>query len=691
MNNLITMYAKRGLLFGLVFACLGASVPALAKPSPDPHVFRQWYLDHIDAPPAWDTTTGSRDIVVAVLDTGVDVDHPDLADNVWLNGDEIGGDGIDNDGNGFVDDVHGWDFIDDDSTPAPNITESFADDAVAHGTAIAGVIGAVGDNETGIAGISWRVKIMSLRILDNFGSGNSLDANAAVAYAVANGADVISLSFSGFDLDERFRDTLQSAYEAGVVVVAAMGNDSKNGGVDSDEQPIYPACFVSPEGEDLVIGVAATDEEDKKASFSNYGGCTDISAPGVRIFSTLFQDTDHPSFQSEYGGFFAGTSLAVPMVSGTVALLKAQYPTLTPKQIKTILQLSVEAIAERGSLAVGKLGAGRLNVAQALTIAAGFVQEESEPVQESVAPTVEPIQPVTNPNPSVIVVAPEGGRAPVVRVLSPQGEQLQSFLAFDEGFTGGVRLAIDDIDGDGSDEIVAVPGPGHVPVVKLFEQDGTLIREFGIPNQPLRSGWFVTTGDMNRDGSPDVIVSSDKTGSAEVQLLTTQGVSIGSFLLPPHRQSQSARVAAGDVDGDAVDEIVVSFGAGSPELLVFEADGVLANQFLAYDAVYDRGVFVSVGDLNHDGIAEIVTGTDTGGGPQVQIYGGSGRWLGTFFAYDKLFRGGVRLGIVGDTIVTAAGPGGGPHVRVFNNRAKVVGGFFSDDEQDRNGITIGSY
>lgn len=673
---------------GLLLFSVFSTPVAFARTSLDPLIGQQWFLDPLGLETAWNVTTGSRDIVVAVLDTGVDVNHPDLAGNIWVNGDEVAGDGIDNDHNGFVDDVHGWDFVDNDATPLPDLNKEFNKDAVHHGTAIAGVIGAIGDNGQGIAGINWRVKIMPIRILDNVGSGNSLDANAAVAYAHQNGADVISLSFSGFEFDHRFRDTLQGAHNDGVVVVAAMGNDSKQGGVDADVQPVYPACFRADDGSDLVIGVAATDPQKKKASFSNYGAnCTALAAPGVGIFSTLFHEPSAELFSQPYGGLFSGTSLAVPMVSGAVALIKAAYPVLSPKQIKLALQLSVDSVDQHNTVAAGKLGAGVLNIGRAMQIAGEF----SHSLLGSEVSVPEPVLVPEPSAPPIIVVAPEQGRAPEITVLSPQGIVQSTFLAFEESYLGGVRLAVDDLDGDGVPEIVAVPGPGHAPVVRLFEQDGTLIRELVIPQQALLSGWFVTTADVDRDGTPDLAISSDRIGSPEIHLLSTEGKRLGSFLPPEHRQSASMRIAGGDVDGDGFDEFVLSFGSGPPELFVYETDGTRVRQFLAYDKGYDKGVFVSVGDLNHDGIAEIVTGTDTGGGPHVQIFGGDGRWLGTFFAYDTLFRGGVRLAIVGDTIVTAAGPGGGPHVRVFNNLARVVGGFFTDNELDRNGITIGSY
>ncbi len=345
----------------------------LAATSNDPFFQNQWYLQTISAPNAWETTTGSSQMIVAVLDTGFDLDHPDLSSNVWVNPGEIPGDGIDNDHNGYVDDVNGYDFVDHDANPLPNQNAPFDVDAVSHSTVIAGIIGAVGNNAEGIVGINWNLKLMSVRILDDKGSGNSASARDGVDYAVANGAKVISLSFTGFDLDPAFADSIHRAYEAGVVVVAAVGN-THDGGINVDTKPIYPACHGEESNEDWVIGVASTGKNDVKSDFSNYGAlCTDISAPGEDIFSTAYQDSTWAPFaKNYYTSGWNGTSMAVPMVAGAVALLRSAYPTLTPAQIESVLRLSVDPVIAVGD-AQGKMGAGRLNIASALAIAPSFI------------------------------------------------------------------------------------------------------------------------------------------------------------------------------------------------------------------------------------------------------------------------------------------------------------------------------
>lgn len=358
----------------LLISLLLLSIPAsaLARTPNDPEFGQQWYLEKISAEAAWDVAVGSREVVVAVLDSGVDLDHPDLADNLWSNAGEIADNGKDDDGNGFADDAAGWDFVDDDGSPTPSRGGAFADDAVAHGTVISGLIGAVGNNGEGVAGVNWRVRIMPLRILDNVGSGESNDAREAIRYAINNGADVINLSFVGYQIDPSFEDAVGEAYAAGIPVIAAVGNQD-GGGIDLDETPVYPACF---EGEkaDWVIGVAATDEGDAKADFSNYGAdCTDVSAPGTDVYGTMYQNAAWEDFPDAYRGGWSGTSVAAPLVTGAVALLSSAYPTLTPTLMRTVLQLSADPLHTRGTAAAGKLGAGRLNVARALEIAPAFV------------------------------------------------------------------------------------------------------------------------------------------------------------------------------------------------------------------------------------------------------------------------------------------------------------------------------
>jgi len=267
----------------------------------------------IDAPEAWDLTTGSPDLVVGVIDSGIDYTHPDLAANIWTNPFEIPGDGIDNDGNGYIDDIHGWDFANDDNDPM---------DDNGHGTHVSGTIAAVGNNNTDVAGISWSSKLMALKILGADGSGELSAAIAALNYAddmAARGVNIRATNNSygdpGFSL--AMEDAIRASGEAGLLFIAAAGNSNTN----NDVTPFYPAS--SPL--DNIISVAATDNHDQRASFSNYGATTvHIGAPGVSTWST-----------AKGGGvtILSGTSMATPHVSGVAALAFSISPRGTPYSV----------------------------------------------------------------------------------------------------------------------------------------------------------------------------------------------------------------------------------------------------------------------------------------------------------------------------------------------------------------------
>jgi subtilisin family serine protease len=223
----------------------------------------------IDAPEAWDITTGSTTVVVAVIDSGVDYNHPDLKNNIWTNQGETPGNGIDDDGNGYVDDIRGWDFVDNDNNPI---------DSPGHGTHVAGTIAAVGNNLTGVTGVCWTVKIIPLRFVDATGFGTVLNEVEAIDYAIQNGANIINASFGSGSYSGSEYTAISRARDAGILFVAAAGN----GGTDNDLFPYYPSNYDL----DNIVAVAATDQYDKLAWFSNYGATSvDVAAPGTNIYN----------------------------------------------------------------------------------------------------------------------------------------------------------------------------------------------------------------------------------------------------------------------------------------------------------------------------------------------------------------------------------------------------------------------
>lgn len=338
---------------------------ALGMPN-DPELSKQWAHEKVRAFEAWDTNVGSRETVVAIIDTGINSSHPDLAANAWTNSEEIAGNGIDDDGNGFIDDMVGWDFLDNDNDP-DDITSQ---QNPGHGTHCAGIVGAVGDNNKGISGMSQAVSIMALRFIGPNGQGDLMAAINAIDYAIAANVDVISASWGaevGASQAQPLIEAVERAAAADIVFVAAAANSGKN----NDSTDFYPANVEAPG----VIAVAASDSADAKPSWSNYGRAkVDLASPGLDIYSTL------PG--SSYGNL-SGTSMATPLVAGLVALLKSEMrfgDNLTGPQIESLLQTTgAQVQIETACMcrvdaksAIDHLGAGTLTVVPAAkTLAVG--------------------------------------------------------------------------------------------------------------------------------------------------------------------------------------------------------------------------------------------------------------------------------------------------------------------------------
>jgi subtilisin family serine protease len=279
----------------------------------------------VDAPEAWTVTEGRSDVVVVVMDTGVSQTHLDLKSRLWENPREVPNNNIDDDKNGFIDDWRGWDFIDNDNLPS---------DGHMHGTHVAGTIAAEKNNNRGVVGVAPGVSVVSMRVLNSQGAGDSAGVMKAMQYAIAlrkSGVNirVINLSLGGGDSSDSFKQTLVDLDRAGILVVAAAGNETNN----NDAKPTYPANYDVPN----VVSVAAVDSKGLLASFSNYGAkSVDLAAPGVSIWST---------FPFGFYFFLDGTSMAAPHVSGVAALVFSKHPTYQPAQVAAILRSSVKRIA----------------------------------------------------------------------------------------------------------------------------------------------------------------------------------------------------------------------------------------------------------------------------------------------------------------------------------------------------------
>lgn len=308
----------------------------------DPLLNQQWAfsgtnsVSTINPAPAWDRTTGSGRTIVAVIDTGVDITHPDLASNIWKNTRELAGNGIDDDGNGFIDDYNGYNFVANTGDPT---------DDNGHGTHVAGIIGATGNNGIGVTGVNWNVKIMALKFLDSRGIGSTSNALRALNYAVQMGATISNNSWTSPAYDYALEAGIRNAGLAGHIYVAAAGNLGQNLAVNK----LYPAAFAL----DNVVAVAGLDSSNNLASWSNYGSNVAIAAPGAGIYSTL---------PGKNYGYMSGTSMATPFVTGALALVRDYNPTWTAQQVIQRVLTTADVLPSL----TGKIRGGKLNLGAAI-------------------------------------------------------------------------------------------------------------------------------------------------------------------------------------------------------------------------------------------------------------------------------------------------------------------------------------
>ena len=661
----------------LFLLALGVSRPVLADITPnDPYYGNEWYLTKIKADAAWDKISSSPDVVIAVIDSGIDINHPDLKDNIWVNTKEIAGNGRDDDHNGFIDDVNGWDFVNNVPDPSPKFTTGWTEAGVAHGTMVAGIIAARGNNHLGTTGVTWAAKIMALKALNDKGEGKVNDVIRAIDYAINNGADIINLSFVSFNYNEALQEAIARAHQAGVLVVAAAGNEQSAGaGYNIDVTPIYPACYDGQLGENMVIGVAATDALDQKAKFSSYGfHCVDLTAPGVSFFNTTTAGSDANNPGKIYDGYWSGTSMAAPLVSGTLALIETANPELSQREVVNILYASTDNISRLNPDYLGQLGNGRLNVNRAVELAK---QELYSHVGR-------------------ILVLPVNGNKEL-KITAANGDLVQKLGGAD--FKSGSSLTAGDLNGDGTEELIIGAGPESEPSVKIFDTDGKLIKQFLAFDKSFRGGVNVAVADLDGDNNPEIIAVAASAGNGQVRIFSADGKLKRQFFVDSKYWRGGLSVAAGDLDGRGDQTIVVGYGSGAkPQVKIFTASGKLISAFLAYEANFRGGVKVAVANLDgrkDHGQAEIITAPGKGRDPQVKTFDDHAVLKKQFLAYNRNWRGGLSLA-AGDInndgiaeIVTGAQPGAAPHVRVFDGSGTLLESFYAWEEAFNGGANVG--
>ena len=371
----------------------------------------------IDAPSAWNITTGSSGVVVAVIDTGIDYNHPDLSANMFRNSSECIPNGIDDDGNGQIDDCFGIDTANNDSDPL---------DDNRHGSHVAGTIGSVGNNGAGVVGVNWSVNLMACKFLSAAGSGSTADAIECLEYVRTmkdRGVNIIATnnSWGGGGFSQALFDAIQRHQEAGILFVAAAGNGDFQGiGLNNDQIPLYPCNF----GLSNIICVAATTRSDDRATFSNFGRRTvHIGAPGTEILSTTLNGTY---------ATLSGTSMATPHVTGTAALLKAADPSRDWRAIRNLILAGGDNVASMANTITQK----RLNAFGALTCSNSPVFSRLTPIADTVVGSVGTPIGLTALN--INCAVPNGD---VVVTVNPGGEVV---TLLDDG------LGLDQVAGDGT-------------------------------------------------------------------------------------------------------------------------------------------------------------------------------------------------------------------------------------------------
>ncbi len=462
---------------GVAFLIFVKIQPVQAAVIDDTFAGKQWYLGAIKAPQAWDITTGTQDVVVAVIDSGVDIDHPDLKDNIWVNPHEVADNGKDDDEDGLTDDVHGWNFVKNDGDVRPSMSSDGSKEAYFHGTAVASLIAAKGNDGIGIAGVAWNVKIMPLVVLGQDGYGQDGDIINAIRFAVAHGADIINLSFVGNDFNQGLDSAIREAAAQGVLVVSAAGNGTARAGDDLDLLPGYPACDKGVAGRG-VLTVSSVNQAHQRSPYANHGSCVDLSAPGYDIFAARpVKDQKTGIAGSGYVDKLNGTSLSAPLVSGVAALLKAHHPEWGAIELAERLKDTTSSLPP----GVTGLGSGIVDAAKALS---------DDAQTEMLGP--------------LHLQAADQGQSPEIRVLSATGKELSHFFVGGGGDRRGLRAAFVRWTGNELPEIAVVYQDDPSGLWRIFSFDGLLLAAGNLG--PIKDGLYLAAQDLDSQGADSLFM-----------------------------------------------------------------------------------------------------------------------------------------------------------------------------------------
>lgn len=629
-------------IFGALLVSLIAVLPASAASviSIDDPLRDQWAYERVKIEHAWNLATGSRDVVVAVIDNGFDRTHKDLADNVWQNVDEIPGNNRDDDNNGYIDDVWGWSFVPrfegdpiGSNNPHPQVrglSQEIIDSFTAHhGTAVAGLIGAVGGDGLGMSGIAPRVSLMNLQLVDESGSGTFERLADAIRYAVDNGAHVINMSIVG-ETKEDVREAVLYAYDHGVVLIAAAGNNYQN----LNENPTYPVCADTGEQVQKVLGVSAIDIDRQISAFSNIGSaCIDITAPGSDMTSTAVYAPAY-GFADQYLSGWSGTSFGAPLVSGVAALIKSIRPMWSPDAVYQTLLSTISHTPGQDEFSYANLfGRGLLRADRAVRYAlgrrAGSIvhfshdsgassmqsmqdeQDEENPSAAVLAGTDDVISYVNNNVGEHATLLRENGTATLTR-YNDAWNPVYAFQFPAEGPLAFTVLAEDE------PRFVITPQYASDVLFWIYTGDGILLHErkidtphTGASVDHLLGRGFVS---MSSDGATGTVrVFTDIYGEPDTSfdILDVSGIS---------------DVAAVDLDDDGVDEFVIGGARDeSPVVYYYESTGKQLRKFFVYGA-YTGGFSLQALDYDEDKKDDILI-TPRSSDQPVRVWSGRGKKL----------------------------------------------------------------
>ncbi|MEY2399316.1 MAG: serine protease [Actinomycetota bacterium] len=551
----------------------------------------EWYLSTVGASSAWDRTRGDG-VTIGILDSGIDTSHPDLASKVV----------------GSVDMTEVHDGIGE------------------HGTEVAGVAGAATNNGIGVASIGWNASLLSVKVLDATGEGFTSWVINGIAEAVNRGAKIINLSLASTEFEQPLQDAITNAYNHGVLVVAAAGNNDQQGGTATS--PKYPAAMAH------VLSVAATMENDTVAQFSRRGPTVDIAAPGNALTTTV---------PGGGYGLASGTSLASPVVAAAAALLIAQGFEPSPDAVTAQLVRSGQPLNDGVGGVIRRLNVG-LATETAAPYSVGFGGGASVAIGN--------VDPAAGDE---IVTAAGPGGGPHVRVFSAAMNPIgDGFFAYSSSFRGGVDVAVGDVLPDvPGDEIVTGAGAGGGPHVRVFLGNG-----LPAPGQAgdgffayaptFNGGVSVAVGDVRPDvPGEEIVTGAASRGGPHVRVFSANGTPLdnGGFFAFDPAFSGGVQVAVGNFDGADGMEIAVGAGpGGGPHVRMFHANGSpLGDGFFAYAANFAGGVDVTATQVDGN-LDEVITVPRTGGGPHLRAFHAAGDPIGGgVFAFDPSFNTGLTV------------------------------------------------